>query len=547
MREINLYDYQDQLYQLIIKKLFEENYKSVCGVLPTGGGKSVVIGKLANDLPGRSLVLTHRREILEQNAEWIDNCGLLASDIDTLRYDNKVVIAMVQTLHSRIKKYGIDYVGKIDNIILDEIHILIFEKVFKQYNYKRLIGLTATPVTNKKITTNIDGVEYTEPFTLSRIFDCIVEGPDTQDLIKKGKLVQEFNVALQLPDFDNLKESDNSPDGYTKKSLNEVYSNTASLNVLWEGYEKYGKGKKTIIFNATTEINEIVLNFFRSKDINCMMFDSVNTAEINPDTSKKYKRKEVVKWFKNQKDAVLINTNVFTTGFDDKEIECVILNRATKSLSLYLQMAGRGSRITTKIYKDHFVLLDLGQNIYNHGPWSQRRKWEPLFWPHSRKLKKTIDLLDTWECSSCESLNFKGIEECQFCGAPKLDVVVNGKPKKLKEGEFIVLSEKPKPKADSIINYTKALNEDSTFAFNLLEKKIIQLFIDYKVSKEIYINRKDDFVDSNGVPKNGFHSRVKQIYMPIYFAIIKSDLPGKHKKLETGISNLINKIEKIYK
>ena len=247
MTEINLYDYQQELYDGICKKLFIENYKSVCGVLPTGGGKSVVIGKLANDLPGRTLVLTHREEILNQNSEWIDNVGLLSSKVDTLRYDNKVVIAMVQTLHSRIKKFGIDYIGEIDNIILDEIHILIFEKVFEQYNYKRLVGLTATPVTNKRLTTNIDGVEFTEPFTLSRIFDTIVQGPDTQDLIDKGKLVQDYNIVLNLPDFGNLKESDSSPDGYTKKSLNEVYSNTASLDMLWEAYNKYGKGKKTII------------------------------------------------------------------------------------------------------------------------------------------------------------------------------------------------------------------------------------------------------------------------------------------------------------
>ena len=64
--------------------------------------------------------------------------------------------------------------------------------------------------------------------------------------------------------------------------------------MLWEAYNKYGKGKKTIIFNATTEINSIVLDFFRSKQVECMMFDSVNSAEINPETGKKYKRKELI-------------------------------------------------------------------------------------------------------------------------------------------------------------------------------------------------------------------------------------------------------------
>jgi hypothetical protein len=497
-------------------------------------------------LPGRTLILTHRQEILEQNAEWIDNVGLLSSKVNTLRYDNTVIIAMVQTLDARIKKYGIQYLGQIDNILLDEIQILIFEKVYSKYKPKILIGLTATPVLNKRLTTWIDDVEYTEPYTLSRLFDDIVCGPDTADLIKIGRLIQDYNIELRLPDFDKLKESDSSPDGYTKSSLNEVYSNTASLNMLWEAYEKYGVGKKTIIFNASTEINKIVLNLFRGKGIECMMFDSKNSAEINPETGKKYTRQEVVDWFKSKRDAVLINTNVFTTGFNVTDIECVFVNRATKSLSLWLQMVGRGSRPTDKIYKDHFTVVDLGQNIYTHGIWSAERNWEDYFWPGEKKPKRVIDLLDTWECPKCESLNVKGIEHCEFCGAPKSDVEIRTTPKKTKEGELVELSQRPAPKAKSVIDYTKAQNEGAAFAFNLLERKIIDLFTSYNVTKDLYENRKEDYVDSKGYQRKGFISRVKQIWMPIYFAIIKSDLQGGNRRMEPMLDRLIKKIEKLY-
>ena len=39
------------------------------------------------------------------------------------------------------------------------------------------------------------------------------------------------------------------------------------------------------------------------------------------------------------------NVGILTTGFDCPNVEAIILNRATKSLSLYYQMIGRGSRI----------------------------------------------------------------------------------------------------------------------------------------------------------------------------------------------------------
>ena len=128
---------------------------------------------LANiGLKGRILILTHRVEIFQQNSDWLNEVGLLSSDINTVRYNSQIIIAMVQTLDARLKNYGSNYIGQFDNIILDEVHILIFEKVFSKYNYKKLIGFTGSPVIyGKKLEWSIDGVDYVEDYTLSKIFD----------------------------------------------------------------------------------------------------------------------------------------------------------------------------------------------------------------------------------------------------------------------------------------------------------------------------------------------------------------------------------------
>lgn len=541
---IVLREYQKPFYDKIQNALLYHN--KVCAVLPTGGGKSIIIGKLANELPGRTLILTHRVEILQQNSEWINKCGILSSKVNTMRYDNETIIAMVQTLHARIEKYGINYIGNIDNIILDEVHILIFEKVFSKYPFKRLIGFTGTPKTEKKKYFSIDGIEFIEDYTLSEIFDELVQGPDSQDLIDLGYLVQDRNIVLRLPDFDKLKESTSNPDGYTKKSLNEVYINTASLNKLSEAYEKYCKGKKTLIFNASTKVNEFVFNHFKSKGLNVKMFDSVNNSEINPNTNKKYKRDEIIEWFNNEKDAVLINTNVFTTGFNVPDVEVVVVNRATKSLALWIQMVGRGSRITNKIYKDSFTVIDLGQNIHEHGRWSKRRDWKSYFYSNGPRRRTSPDMLDTWSCNNCGALNLKGEIKCQFCGEDKSNVLLDGKQKKLKEGELQELDDMPLPKAKTIIQYTKSIGGDGNFAFRLLERRILDLFDHYKVSKKFYYARKKDYVINNKL-KEGFETRVRRIYTPIYFAIIKDkELKSSNKKLETQIQKVITKIEKKY-
>lgn len=66
-----------------------------------------------------------------------------------------------------------------------------------------------------------------------------------------------------------------------------------------------------------------------------------------------------------------------TTGFDEPTVENIILNRATKSLTLYYQMIGRGSRKLP--YKDHFNVIDLGNNIARFGPWDSPVDWQLIF------------------------------------------------------------------------------------------------------------------------------------------------------------------------
>lgn len=528
--------YQQTSFDAILAKIDPNEVNKVCAVLPTGGGKSILIAMLAQYFKGRTLILTHRIEILQQNSEWLPNSSILAAGENTLRYDSDVVVAMVQTAYARIEKYGIEYLGNFDNIILDEVQVLIFQKVFDKYEFKNLIGFTATPVLSKKLYTEIDGVEYVEDFTLSEIFDHIALGVDTQYLIDEGYLVQDHNIILEMPNFEKLKTSKSAPDGYTSKSLNEVYGNSASLDILKQAYYKHCQGKKTLIFNATTKINEYVYNEFKKEGLNVKMFDTVNNTDENPVTGKPYKRDEIIDWFENERDAILINTNVFTTGFNVTDVECVIVNRATKSLSLWIQMVGRGSRITDKIYKDFFTVIDLGQNIYEHGIWSERRNWEDYFWKKEPRLRKKMDMLATWECGNCYALNVVGILKCESCGALKEDAVVTGgREKKKKEGVLVELKKMPLPNGAGIIKYVKKLNETSDFAFKVLERRIIDLFKHYTVSEEFYLSKKEEF-----------DNRVIEIYRPIYFAIIKSDLEGSRKRYKTQLDRMITKIEKVY-
>jgi superfamily II DNA or RNA helicase len=94
-------------------------------------------------------------------------------------------------------------------------------------------------------------------------------------------------------------------------------------------------------------------------------------------TSSSEERKDILQWFKKTPVAILTSVGILTTGFDEPTVETIILNRATKSLTLYFQMIGRGSRKLPG--KDEFTVIDLGNNAARFGLWSDPVNWQHIF------------------------------------------------------------------------------------------------------------------------------------------------------------------------
>lgn len=142
-------------------EFIRKNTGNPCIVLPTGAGKSLVIGMIARDTVswgGRCLVLAHRKELLEQNAEKIQACvpgldvGVWSAGLKRKDYHQSVVVAGVQSCFRQAAAYTI---GHRDIVIVDEAHLIPLkgEGMYRQLldhlrrinPNLRIIGLTATP------------------------------------------------------------------------------------------------------------------------------------------------------------------------------------------------------------------------------------------------------------------------------------------------------------------------------------------------------------------------------------------------------------------
>jgi superfamily II DNA or RNA helicase len=111
-----------------------------------------------------------------------------------------------------------------------------------------------------------------------------------------------------------------------------------------------------------------VYDTFRNAGYDIRHLDNKNTAA---------ERREILKWFRDTPNAVLTSVGILTTGFDEPSVEAIILNRATRSMTLYYQMIGRGSRIFGK--KDEFTVIDLGNNVARFGLWEGFVDWKSIF------------------------------------------------------------------------------------------------------------------------------------------------------------------------
>lgn len=358
-----LYDYQKEALQQVFERLESkpDNYNLVYQ-LPTGGGKTVIFSEIARSYIAKTqkkvLILTHRIELCNQTSRMLSefnvNNKIINSNVKELddQHQYMCFVAMVETLKNRLNddKLELDQIGM---VIIDEAHYNSFRKLFKYFDNCFILGVTATPLSsNMKLPMN-------------EIYNELLVGEPVFSLVEKGFLAKAntytYDVALGT-----LKVGINGD--YTVKSSEELYSNNLMQEKLLYAYEQKAKGKKTLIFNNGINTSLHVYETFKAEGYDVRHLDNTNS---------KQDRAAILKWFKETPDAILTSVGILTTGFDEPSVETIILNRATKSITLYYQMIGRGSRVFGD--KKEFTVLDLGNNAARFGLWGTPLNWQRIF------------------------------------------------------------------------------------------------------------------------------------------------------------------------
>ncbi|MFT6811197.1 MAG: superfamily II DNA or RNA helicase [Saprospiraceae bacterium] len=358
-----LYDYQEEDLKSIFERIHNcpSNYNLVYQ-LPTGGGKTVVFSEIARryiEMTGkRVFILTHRIELSKQTSRMLSEFGVknmvINSQVKEIPdyEDYMCFVAMVETLHNRLndEKVTLEDVGL---VIIDEAHYNSFRKLFKYFETCFILGVTATPLSSSV------------KLPMKDSYDELLVGSSIQSLIAKKYLSKATTLSYDVG-LGSLKVGVNGD--YTVASSDELYNSLMMRSKLLYAYNQTAKKTKTLIFNNGINTSQYVYETFRAEGYPIRHLDN---------THSKKERKFILEWFKQTPGAILTSVSILTTGFDEPTIETIVLNRATRSLSLYLQMIGRGSRILPT--KSTFQVIDMGNNIARFGPWSSDFDWQKIF------------------------------------------------------------------------------------------------------------------------------------------------------------------------
>lgn len=406
---IRLRAYQERAVEEIREAL--NKYRRVLFCAPCGMGKTICFSYIAGkqyNLDRKVLIISNRCEILEQNGGAIENFGINIAYINPKNKKipkDKIVCAMAQTLKRRVlKPEWEEYIRSFDFYIIDEchscdsdfIHPYIGEQAF-------LLGCSATPV------------RRSHQAQLGYFYKAMVESVSVKELIGLGYLSKSHYYSIVAPSLDGLKIDSGTGD-YNRQQLATRYESKKLYVGIVDEYLRLTPHKKAICFCVSARQAIDMTKEFLDNGVSARY---ILSGSFDEDSTYSGKRDEVFEAFKRNEFEVLVNVSVCTAGFDQRDIEVVILNFATVSLSKYLQAVGRGSRITDT--KHDFYVLDAGCNVSKFGVYEAERKF--CLWHDDHKSSGVMALkeCDTTkkDCNGkfgCGQLVPSTVKVCPACG-----------------------------------------------------------------------------------------------------------------------------------
>lgn len=301
--------------------------------MATGLGKTVCIAHAIREhCKGRAMVLAHREELVNQNARTIgavlgEPCDIEMADrhadLGGLMDRARVIVASKDSLHERrLARFDPAEFGM---VVVDESHRAIaasYTRVIDYFRSAKLLGVTATP--NRH-----DGSALGQVFATSAMIYGIADG------IRDGWLVPiiAYSPIVTGLDLDDVRTV--AGDLCESELAEKLERDRPVHEICTTSIERCGS-RRALGFAASVRQSAMIADAMNHYHPNCARHLSGETPRDE--------RAETLAAHRRGEFQFLWNCGLFLEGYDDPGLGAVIMARPTKSLPLFTQMVGRGTR-----------------------------------------------------------------------------------------------------------------------------------------------------------------------------------------------------------
>lgn len=373
---------------------------------PTGSGKTetAVAMILAAVAKGRRVAfIANRKELVHQASRRLSRSGIahgiLQAD-NTRSLDARVLVCSIDTVHLR----GLP--DEIGLIIVDEAHAVAgsmkYRELLFRYNAVPVIGLSATPFTVGL------GKHYDE--LRGALFQELVVAASIRELIELGFLVDCDVYAPTQPDLTRVK-SQRGMGGeldYNETELAAAVDKPGLVGDIVAHWRRLAAGKATVVFATNIAHSQHITAEFQRAGIAAAHIDYHHSDE---------ERAEILSGFNQGRYTILSNASLLAEGWDAPHAECMVLARPTRSITRFIQMAGRVLRPHPG--KDRALVLDHSGSTLRLGFPTDDLPLELDDGTGSGTASKKQQERKRSEpkpCPSCKYVRPAGVHVCPACG-----------------------------------------------------------------------------------------------------------------------------------
>lgn len=415
MKRMQLYPHQN-VFKQDIYKAWDGGAQNVMAVLPTGGGKTVVLSDIIHDHNAAACAIAHRQELVGQISialarddvphrivgptsvvrlivgQHMAECGM-----SYYTPSSKVAVAGVDTLIRRRNELS-GWANKVSLWVQDEGHHVLkknkWGKAAAMFPNAKGLAPTATPI-------RADGMGLGRH--ADGLMDAMVEGPTMRELIDAGWLT-EYRIFAPPGDLDLTNVPTGSGGEFSKAPLKVAVQKSHVVGDVVKHYLKLARGKLGITFATDVETAIYIAQQYNAANVSAAVI-SANTPDAE--------RIRLIADFKARKLLQLVNVDLFGEGFDLPAIEVVSMARPTQSFALYCQQFGRALRLMEG--KHEALIIDHVGNVQRHGLPDAARVWTLDRRDKCSKVSPT-DAIPVRTCPECTAVYERTHKGCPYCG-----------------------------------------------------------------------------------------------------------------------------------